>query len=134
MPLTREVDRLQNMVIVLADKALADSNAAYCPDPNLRILAPLTGSRVRTGSTVEVTGTAMLADAAGYQINVRPVESASWVLVDQNRRGTKLGQLATWDTASAPAGDYEMRLSAVDRNNVRISGSPPCAIAIEVTP
>jgi proteasome lid subunit RPN8/RPN11 len=134
MPLTREVDRLQNMVIVLADTALAESNAAYCPDPTLRILAPLIGSRVPVGSTVEVMGTAMIADAAGYQVNVRPAEGASWFLVDERRKGTKLGQLAVWDTESTPVGDYEMRLTAVDGNHIRLSGSPPCAIAIELTP
>lgn len=135
LPLTHEVDRLQNMVIVLADEALAESNAAYCPDPALRILAPLTGSRVPSGSQVEVMGTAMIADAAGYQINVRPAEGSNWILVDKERsRGTKLGQLAVWDTESAAVGDYEMRLTAVDKNHIRLSGSPPCAIAIELTP
>lgn len=134
MPLTREVDRLQNMVIVLADKALADSNAAYCPDPNLRILSPLTGHRARIGSPIEVVGTAMLADAASYQINVRPAASTSWLLVGEHPRGTKLDQLAIWETESALAGDYEMRLTAVDRNNIRLAGSPPCAIAVELTP
>ncbi|NCF64418.1 MAG: hypothetical protein GWP61_00490 [Chloroflexi bacterium] len=134
LPLTREVDRLQNMVIVLADTALADSNAALCPDPQLRILAPLSGGRTLVGSTIEVTGTAMIANAARYQINVRPAESARWTLVDTRRKGTKLGQLAAWDTASAPVGDYEMRLTAVDSNNIRLSGSPPCAIAIRLVP
>jgi len=45
-----------------------------------------------------------------------------------------LGQLAVWDTESVPVGDYEMRLTAVDENHIRLSGSPPCAIAIELTP
>ncbi len=134
LPLTREVDRLQNMVIVLADTALADSNAAFCPDPALRILAPLTGSRAPAGSIIELMGTAMIADAAGYQINVRPAEGASWILVGERRKGTKLGELAAWDTESAPVGDYEVRLTAVDENHIRLSGSPPCAIAIELTP
>ncbi len=134
LPLTREVDRLQNMVIVLADTALADSNAAYCPDPALRILAPLTGSRVSAGSTVEVMGTAMIADDARYQVNVRSLDGANWMLVNERRNGTKLGQLAVWDTESVPVGDYEIRLTAVDGNHIRISGSPPCAIAIELTP
>jgi proteasome lid subunit RPN8/RPN11 len=134
MPLTREVDRLQNMVILLADQALAQSNAAYCPEPDLRILAPLMNSRIRVGLPVEVMGTAMITDAAGYQVNVRPVDSTNWLLVDERSRGTKLGQLAVWDTESASVGDYEMRLTAVDRNNIRLSTSPPCAIAIELTP
>ena len=75
------------MVIVLADKALADSNAAYCPDPALRVLAPLTGSRFPSGSAIELMGTAMIADAAGYQVNVRPAEGASWILINERRKG-----------------------------------------------
>jgi proteasome lid subunit RPN8/RPN11 len=134
LPLTREVDRLQNMVIVLADTALAESNAALCPDPQLRILAPLTGKRAPVGAPIEVMGTAMLDEADRYQVNVRRAESARWTLVDTLRKGTKLGQLATWDTVEAAAGDYEMRLTAVDSNNIRLSGSPPCAIAIKLIP
>lgn len=134
LPLTREVDRLQNMVIVLADTALAEGNAALCPDPQLRILAPLTGKRVPVGAAIEVMGTALLDDAARYQVNVRPAESAHWALIDTRRKGTKLGQLATWDTAESSAGDYEMRLTAVDSNNIRLAGSPPCAIAIRLVP
>lgn len=134
MPLTREVDRLQNMVIVLADKALAESNAAFCPDPNLRILAPLTGTQLAAGSSVEIVGTAMLPGASGYQVNVRAADSTNWMTVEERRQGTKLGQLATWDTELLPAGDYEMRLAALDNNKIRLPGSPPCAIALELTP
>ncbi len=134
LPLTREVDKLQNMVIVLAGTALADSNAAYCPDPALRVLAPLTGSRFPSGSAIELMGTAMIADAAGYQVNVRPADGASWILINERRKGIKLGELGIWDTESLPAGDYEIRLTAVDGNHIRLPGSPPCAIAIELTP
>lgn len=134
MPLTREVDRLQNMVIVLADSAMADSNAAACPDPRLRILTPLTGQRFESGATIEVMGTTMINDAANFQVNVRPNSADSWVLVGSDRKGTKLGTLANWDTTLAPVGLYEMRLTAVDNNNIRLSGSPPCAIVVELSP
>ena len=134
LPLNREVDRLQNMVIVLADSAMADSNAASCPDPRLRILSPLTGQRVKSGSEIEVMGTAMIDEASSYQVNVRSGGTNDWVLVGARRRGTKLGQLASWDSTLVPAGIYEVRLTAVDNNNIRLSGSPPCAIAIELAP
>jgi len=134
LPLTREVDRLQNMVIVLADTAMAEGNAATCPDPHLRILIPLTGQRFENGAAIEVMGTAMINDATNYQVNVRPDGGDSWALVGTNRKDTKLGELATWDTSSAPAGLYEMRLTVVDNNNIRLSGSPPCAIAVELIP
>lgn len=134
LPLTREVDRLQNMVIALADVALADGNATTCPDPRLRILAPLTGQRINSGGLIEVMGTAMIEDATNYQLNVRPNGVDKWVLVDTNRKDIKLGELATWDTTSVPVGVYEMRLTAMDNNNIRLSGSPPCAIAVELIP
>jgi proteasome lid subunit RPN8/RPN11 len=133
LPLAREVDRLQNMVIVLAGSAMAESNAAACPDPRLRILTPLTGQRINSGAVVEVLGTAMIEEAVRYEVNVRPAGTNSWALIDTNR-STKLGTLANWDTVSAPAGIYEMRLTAVDNNNIRLSGSPPCAIAVELIP
>ncbi|MDX1412950.1 MAG: Mov34/MPN/PAD-1 family protein [Candidatus Promineifilaceae bacterium] len=134
LPLTREVDRLQNMVIVLADAAMAEGNAAACPDPRLRMLTPLLGQQIPGGSTIDVMGTAMVESANGYQVDVRPGGSTKWEIIGTNRRGTKLGELANWDTTSTPNGAYEMRLSAVDSNNIRLPGSPPCTIAIELVP
>jgi hypothetical protein len=133
MPLTREVDRLQNMVVVLADSALADSNAALCPDPRLRILSPLAGQTIPAGSLVELMGTAMMPAVSRYQIDVRPGGgNVRWTPVDSFRGSTKLGELATLNTESWPPGVYEVRLQAVDNNNIRVAGSPNCAIALEL--
>lgn len=135
MPLTREVDRLQNMVVVLADSALADSNAALCPDPRLRILAPLTSQKIASSSQVEVTGTAILPEVSRYQVDARPAGfDGPWTMVDTYRGSTKLGELAMWDTESWPPGVYELRLVAVDNNNIKLPGSPSCAIGVELTP
>lgn len=135
MPLTREVDRLQNMVIVLADSALADSNAALCPDPRLRILSPLTGQRITSGEQFEVMGTAILPDVNRYQIDARAAGiEGGWITVDAYRGSTKLGQLAMWDTESWPPGAYEMRLVAVDNNNIKLPASPNCQITVDLTP
>jgi len=133
-PLMQEVDRLQNMVIVLADSALADSNAATCPDSSLRILTPLNSQSIKIGSSIEVTGTALVANAVGYEVNARPVGIDTWTLIDSQNRDTKLGTLAKWDTTGVPPGDFELRLTAVDRNNIRLPDSPPCNIAINLTP
>jgi hypothetical protein len=133
LPLTREVDRLQNMVIVLADSALSESNAGLCPDPRLRILAPLTTQQIPDGSQVEVTGTAMLPEVSRYQVDIRPsAVEARWTTVGTHRGSTKLGELALWDTETWPPGTYEMRLIPVDKNNILLPGSPPCAIDIEL--
>jgi len=133
LPLTREVDRLQNTVVVLADTALAESNAALCPDMRLRILAPLVGQQVRAGELLEVTGTAMVPEVTRYQVDVRPNDGQAWSVIGLRRGELKLGQLARWDTTAVVPGVYEMRLSAVDNNNIRLSNSPSCLIAVEVT-
>ncbi len=135
MPLTREVDRLQNMVVVLADSALADSNAALCPDPRLRILSPLTSQKIAGSSQVEVTGTAILPEVSRYQVDARPAGlDGRWTMVDTFRGSTKLGELATWETESWPPGAYELRLVAVDNSNIKLPGSPNCAIDVELAP
>ncbi len=134
MPLTREVDRLQNMVVVLADTALAESNAALCTDSRMRILSPLVGQTIRSGAQVEVMGTAMLPEIARYQVDVRPAGADQpWIAVNTYRGSTKLGELATLNTESWPSGVYELRLSAVDHNNIRLPGSPNCAIALQLS-
>jgi hypothetical protein len=135
LPLTQEVDRLQNMVIVLADSALAESNGALCPDPRLRILAPLATQQIPTGSLVEITGTAVLPEVARYQVDVRPAAvEGRWTTVGSHRGSTKLGELALWDTESWPPGAYEMRLVPVDNNNILLPGSPPCMIGVALSP
>ncbi len=134
LPLTRQVDQLQTMTLVLADSALAESNAATCPDARLRILMPLSGQNIQAGTIAEVMGTTMIEDAVRYQVNVRAQGADNWVLLNASRRDSKLGQLASWDTSSTPPGIYEIRLTAVDNNNIRLPGSPPCSIAVELTP
>jgi proteasome lid subunit RPN8/RPN11 len=134
LPLTREVDRLQNMVIVLADSALSESNSGLCPDPRLRILAPLAAQQIPAGSLVEITGTAMLPEVSRYQIDIRPsVVEERWTTVGSHRGSTKLGELAIWDSETWPPGIYEMRLVPVDNNNIMVPGSPPCVIDVELT-
>jgi hypothetical protein len=84
---------------------------------------------------VEVTGTAMLADVPRYQVDIRPAAiDERWATVGSHRGSTKLGELALWDAEPWPPGSYEMRLVPVDKNNILLSGSPPCVIDVELTP
>lgn len=134
VPLTREVDRLQNTVVVLADTALVGSNATLCPDMRLRILAPLTGQQTKAGERLEISGTAMWPEAARYQVDMRMADSQNWTLIGRQRGDIKLGRLAVWDTTTVTPGIYALRLSAVDSNNIRLAGSPDCTINLEVLP
>ncbi len=132
--LNRQVSQLETVVTTIANEGPANSNAAFCPDPNLRILTPLTGSHAFVGDTVTLLGSVEIPDAARYQLQTHLVGTEGWTTVDSRRWDTSLGQLGKWNTKELPAGSYEVRLTAVDRNNIRLSSAPPCVINIELIP
>jgi proteasome lid subunit RPN8/RPN11 len=134
LPLSQQVNRLENVVLMMADEALASSNAAACPDPRLRILAPLLGQRYLAGAQIEVLGTASHPDAARYRVETRPLNAENWLTLRTISRDVTLGTLVRWDTASLAPGVYEMRLTAVDPNNIRLVNTERCEIQIELIP
>jgi proteasome lid subunit RPN8/RPN11 len=133
VPLTKQVNQLEALTLTLADQTLAD-NAAACPDPNLRILSPLAGSNVQVGSEIDVVGTAVYPEADRYRVEVRPAGAELWALVGEKRASTDLGTIATWDTTPHQPAAYEMRLTAVDRNNIRLTNSATCLVTLELQP
>jgi proteasome lid subunit RPN8/RPN11 len=133
VPLTQQVNQLEALTLTLADQALVE-NVAACPDPNLRILSPVADSSVRVGDEVDVVGTAVHPEAYRYRIEVRPVGADLWSLAGEKRAATDLGTIATWDTTPHQPAAYEMRLTAVDRNNIRLTNSATCLINVAVTP
>jgi proteasome lid subunit RPN8/RPN11 len=130
--LLRRVDLLETTILNLAQPALAESNALTCPDPRLRILTPITGTGFPADTQVALVGTAEYPDARRYQIDARPVGIETWSLVEQKRGDTRLGQLAEWNTTGLPAGQYELRLTAVDLNNVRLTDSSVCTVSLTI--
>ena len=133
VPLTRQVNQLETLTLTLADQTLAENTIA-CPNPNLRILSPVAGSGVRVGDEVAVVGTAVHPEAYRYRVEVRPVGADLWSLVGDKRASTDLGTIATWDTSPHQPAAYEMRLTAVDRNNIRLTNSAMCLITLELQP
>ncbi len=134
LPLIRQVDTLETTVLALADQSLAATNAVTCPDPRLRLIAPITGQSFPMGSTVPLIGTTAYPDATRYQLELRPSGSQTWVLLDRSNRDTRLDELARWDTTGYAQGAYEIRLTAVDMNNIRLANSSPCSIALQLVP
>jgi hypothetical protein len=77
----------------------------------------------------------MLPELKRYQLDARPLKGEpQWATVDAFRGSTKLDDLGTWNTTDWPAGSYELRLSAVDSNNIRLPASPECTIPVELLP
>jgi len=134
LPLRNRVNLLETTVLNMAQASLSESNGLTCPDPRLRVLSPLSGQGYPTGSTIQIVGTAEYPAARRYQIDARPSEAGQWTMIDRMNRGTRLGELARWDTTGLPAGAYELRLSPVDANNIRLADSSPCAITLTLIP
>lgn len=133
LPLSQKVNQLQTVILVMADETLTAGNAA-CPDPRLRILTPLTGQRYQVGATIVSIGTASHPDAARYRVEARPSDSESWNPLRTINRDINLGTLARWDTTDYAPGLYTLRLTAVDRNNIRLAHTERCELQIELMP
>ena len=130
--LNRQVNSLESVVAGLADET--SLNAAVCPNPNLRILAPTTESSVVGGGDVAIFGTAVSPNATRYQLEIRPAGSELWELAGVQRRQTDLGLLVNWDTSELPLGQYDVRLTAVDRQNIPLPNVASCQITLELIP
>ena len=134
LPLAAKVNQLETVTLGLSEQALQTTNVAACPDARLRILTPVIGTAVLTGDTLRIIGIANYPDAIRYRVEIRPTGTEAWALLNSKRGDTNLGQLALWNTTNYMAGEYEIRLTAVDRNNVRLTQSALCQINVEIRP
>lgn len=132
LPLQRRVDLLETTVLNLAQVSLAESNSLACPDPRLRVLTPLNSQSYLAGDPVQIIGTAEYPGARRYQLEYRPAGNNEWQLIDRPRSDTRLGTLGEWATTGLAAGSYELRLSPVDMNNIRLTNSSPCVVAVNL--
>ena len=132
LPLQRRIDLLETTVLNLAQASLTSSNGLTCPDPRLRILTPLTGQAYIAGETLQIIGTAEYPGARRYQLEYRPAGNSEWKLINRPKKDVRLDLLAEWDTTGLTVGSYEVRLSPVDMNNIRLANSSPCTIIINL--
>lgn len=132
LPLNRQVQSLEQAVMVLAEQTAV--NTAVCPNPNLRVLSPVDGDAFSLGTAVPIIGAANIPEAARYRLEVRLAGTTDWLLVDDWTRDEPLNTLAAWDTTPHRSGTYEMRITAVDRNNIQLATATPCQLTIELNP
>jgi proteasome lid subunit RPN8/RPN11 len=131
--LNRQVDHLQQVVSSLATETLQETNVAACPDPGLRLLLPQANARIAPGP-ITFIGTAEHPEAHRYRLEGRLLGGSSWQLLREWRQSMLFGELGRWDTSGYPSGHYEVRLIAVDNNNVRLANSELCQIVIQLEP
>lgn len=134
MPLAQRAEVLETTVLTLADQTLAESNALTCPDPRLRIITPINNQILPLEAEIPLVGTALVETAVRYQVEMRPAGVQNWLLVDRFNRDIRLGELLTWNTTGLTPGPYELRLTAVDRNNIRLANSSACQLGLTLAP
>ena len=133
LPLYRQNQALQAAALPLLDERLAlaeNSGVASCPDPDVRLYAPVAGTTldVGDGEQVAIAGVANLPDARRYTIALRPVGGDSWFEMDTVRRATSLRPLLAWDTTEYVAGEYELLLQPLSRQGTPLPGAATCTI------
>jgi len=134
LPMNRQMGRLEDVVLKMADGALAADKFEACPDSHLRILSPISGEQLSTGEKIAVVGTVQFDSSFRYRVEMRSAQASQWMLLASRRRSSALGELATWDTSELQPGLYELRLTAVDRNNIILTDSPSCMVEVELVP
>lgn len=135
LPLQNKARALEVVTVPLLHERMAVAMAAGladCPDGRLQIFSPLAGSTVPAGADVSIIGAANLATAYRYQLHMRPEGVDEWTQVDQRIRDNALGELFVWDTVGVPAGAYELRLRAIDRDLMIITTASSCTVQINV--
>lgn len=131
VPINRQVNQLEQMTLALVDANAL--NTAVCPNPSLRILSLRDGQSLAVGTAVPILGSADIPTANRYRLEMRQTGATSWQLVQATRRDQTLGELGTWDTTNLIPTQYDLRLTAVDSNNVILQSAPICQITVELT-
>lgn len=129
VPQARQIEALQDTVLTMAAQ---NANVGGCPDPSLRILTPLTGTRVTAGTAVTFIGTTNYPTASRYRLQARLLESNVWNDVAFSRTENKLGAIMTWETTDVAPGMYVVALTAVDNNNIPLPNAAPCQLQLEL--
>jgi len=97
-----------------------------CPLPGAHITRPGNGATV--SGVVQIIGTARIENFAYYKIEFR-VPGQEWSFIESHETPAGEGVIATWNTATVPAGDYDFRLVVVDNTG---NFPDPCQIRLRV--
>lgn len=130
--LQRQIDQQRDVMLSLVGSDTG-SLVASCPDPNLRLFAPMNATSYAVGDRIVLVGTADVPGATRYHVQQRLADGeARWELVGNVRLDQPLGRLTAWNSSGAQPGVYDIRLTAVDRTNLPLSNAQPCQIQINL--
>jgi proteasome lid subunit RPN8/RPN11 len=132
IPLGRQNAALSGVVRALADERLSQAAGAACPDPRLRIMAPLPGQAVPNSTSLTVVGTADHPEAWRYRLAMRPEGQVTWWQLHTFRRDVSTGLLQQLDGGEVGNGSYELQLAALDRAGTPLSEVAPCHVNFSI--
>lgn len=132
IPLSRQLSNIESVVLTSLNET--SPNVESCIDPRVRILTPLTNSRAFVGSKIDLLGTVEHPNATRYTVTARAFGAEDWQDINSRRTDITLGSLGAWNTTGWTPGVYQLRLTAVDRNNIPLSDSASCIINFELLP
>ena len=89
---------------------------------------------IKRGPTSALSAQPNIPTPTRYQVEIRPRNVDEWTLIKRRYWDTTLGELARWDTADYPSGDYFLRLKAVDRQGIALANEYDCQIFISLAP
>ncbi|MDX1663224.1 MAG: Mov34/MPN/PAD-1 family protein [Candidatus Promineifilaceae bacterium] len=130
LPLQQRTRALEEVVGGMVAASLAgavEQGEALCPDRRLQLLSPLPGERL-VDDEVTIVGTAAHPEAARYRLELRLAGEGSWTPLHMFRRSRTVAPLAEWNTFSYPAGDYQLRLVALDGEGQALPDGSSCLI------
>jgi proteasome lid subunit RPN8/RPN11 len=133
LPLYRQNRALQTAALPLLEERLAwaaGNGLAACPDPAVRLYAPVAGATmtVPPQDAIAIVGVAAVPDARRYGVELRPAGGDTWFELGQVSRTASLRTLLAWDTADFVAGEYELRLVPLSRQGTPLPGAASCTI------
>ena len=102
-----------------------------CPNPAVNLTAP--GENARLSGAVQIAGTAAIGNFWYYKIEIGVGRNPSqWTVIgDLHYAPVSSGTLETFNAAGFPAGEYTLRVVAVDKTG---NFPEPCAVHVTVTP
>jgi len=102
-----------------------------CPNPAVNLTAP--GVNARLSGVVQVTGTAAIGNFWYYKVEIGiGHDPAGWTVIgDLHYEPVSNGVLETFNAAAFPAGQYTIRLVAVDKTG---NFPEPCAARVTIAP
>lgn len=133
VPQERQITALENVTLMFATEAMntaTEAGAAACPDPDLRLITPLAGGTAPMGEELVIVGTADVAAANRYSLQIRASTAEQWSTVATFRRDHRLAELGRVDTGELSPGPYQLLLAA--RNNQNQIIGETCMILFEL--